>query len=234
MISYIKKTKSLLRLNHNLKEMGISLLHTEQDERERIAHIFHGEMQQNLIACRLLLSQMNSIDEQDERKLELIKTAIENSINQNQRLIIDLSPMICFNSIEDCVTWLVKDFQDKYSLRIDLIMSPTLHSEVRGIYMIFEILKELMFNAVKHSLDNQIMLEINKIDEQIHIQSKNLVQDQPKREETYRRSFGIKKMNMFLKPLNGDLQTNINQEGYFFLKLSFNLKKTQSKSIQNI
>jgi CheY-like chemotaxis protein/anti-sigma regulatory factor (Ser/Thr protein kinase) len=96
---------------------------------------------------------------------------LNESIRSSRSLTIDLSPPILFDAgLQPALEWLARQMRDKYGLgvAVDLKGVPAPLGEDTQI-LVFQAVRELLFNVVKHAGVEQARLHLNADDNQIRV-----------------------------------------------------------------
>lgn len=190
------------------------LTESEQEERRRISHILHDELQQMLFAIQM--NMKFSYSDVDSGKQEKLANSIKESldmidaaIDKTRELTSDLNPFVLKSDhLTDMMEWIVGRFDEMHGLKTELkIKGDILIRDEKTRALILQIMRELLFNIVKHagtdraliraeeSADDDLMVEI--IDEgcgfDVDTQIKNI------------HGFGLFSIRERLNLLGGDL-----------------------------
>ncbi len=147
-----------------LREVAAMLTKTEQKERRRLAQILHDHLQQMLVASKI---SMNRLQEQVKEKFLKEKVAnvermLEESIEASRKLTAELSPPVLRDvGLLPALEWLARWMKEKHELEVKIkaegdILNP---SEDRKIFL-FQAVRELLFNVVKHSGTHQAFIHM--------------------------------------------------------------------------
>nr|WP_320192036.1 MASE3 domain-containing protein [uncultured Desulfobacter sp.] len=151
-----------------LRALAGKLTMAEQAERRRVAKVLHDGIQQYMAAAKLHLSGL-------ERKIEdpqlsgmarKIEETIGTCIQMARSLSADLSPPALYRGgLISGLRWLAGRMQERHGFQV------TVKSEMENIalaedimLLVFESVRELLFNSVKHSgtFEAQVKLEKNE------------------------------------------------------------------------
>ncbi|MBN2318355.1 MAG: response regulator [Acidobacteria bacterium] len=135
-----------------LQKLTLELTLAEQRERQRLAMVLHDGLQQILVGAKIQLGfvkKSRDIHQAVEQVTELIDDAIETS----RSLSAELSPPILLQGdLILALEWLVRWKQNKYGLNTRLIVRKKVKSPADEItLLLFQSLRELLFNVVKHA-----------------------------------------------------------------------------------
>ncbi len=140
-----------------VRSLASALSLAEQRERERISQILHDDLQQLLHALHIQLMLLQTEPEHVEvpglpQKLHELDKLIENALEVTRALTVELSPPILEGEgLNEAFHWLASHMKEIYGLQVslDLQGSPELPSkDLREL--IFQMVRELLFNVVKH------------------------------------------------------------------------------------
>lgn len=150
-----RKNAELRQRAEQLSRLSVELTTAEQRERKRLSKILHDGLQQHLAAAKLQLGGMaEQIGIPDIRTAVFeIEETLAESIRMARSLSADLSPPILHaGGISAGLEWLVRWMADMHDFTVDLDVrtdAPNLNEDVK--ILVFEAVRELLFNAVKHS-----------------------------------------------------------------------------------
>lgn len=162
----------LRRRGEQLRMLASQLTLTEQRERRRFATVLHDDLQQLLVAARFHLTHLNRA-----RKSELHRIAseaaelIDRAMTCSRSLTAELSPpSLHHGELADELEWLVVWMQRKYDLTVKLKVDTNAVS-LKGdlAVLLFQSVRELLFNAVKHAKVREAWVGVEKGAEYIHV-----------------------------------------------------------------
>jgi PAS domain S-box-containing protein len=144
---------------NRLLALAESLTNAEQRERDNLSELLHGDVQPILVAARLAL---NGISEHTskEKALFLRNSAnehISHSLDAIRNLSRKLSPPLIrnqglFPALQSLFVWL----NENLSLKVEFVCTADIEPDALSLrYLIFNSVKELLMNVVKHSATNQ-------------------------------------------------------------------------------
>lgn len=135
-----------------LQKLTLELTLAEQRERQRLAMVLHDGLQQILVGAKIQLAfieRSQDLHQAVDQVSELIHDAIETS----RSLTAELSPPILLQGdlILAC-EWLVRWMHRKYGLVVRLMTGKKIKPLAEEIkLLLFQSLRELLFNIVKHA-----------------------------------------------------------------------------------
>lgn len=151
-----------------VRELAIERAKIEQAERDRIAEILHDELQQNLFAARmnlhLVLHQMDVEypDQMLTEKCSGVLDLIDDTLTKTRLLSRDLlSLAIESESLLEMLDWLIQPIAEMHHLLVDVqaVEDFLIHNEETRM-MLMRIIRELLFNTIKHADTNRATIEL--------------------------------------------------------------------------
>jgi signal transduction histidine kinase len=139
---------------NQLRALAGELTMAEHRQRQHLSRILHDGLQQHLAIAKLRLNNLAAQMEPAERKqgIDQIEDLIGESIQISRSLSAELSPPILHKAgLTAGLEWLAAWMPDKHGLSVDLVIDrpPELSEDVK--ILVFESIRELLFNAVKHA-----------------------------------------------------------------------------------
>jgi two-component system, LuxR family, sensor kinase FixL len=131
------------------------LVQAETRERRRLAQILHDSLQQLLVGARynleLLRKQGTALDTQ--ATLQRIDSLLGECIRISRSLTAQLSPPILYEAgLASSLRWLGRWFQETHGLEVRVTADHELLTEPEDVRVtIFQGVRELLFNVVKHA-----------------------------------------------------------------------------------
>lgn len=157
-----------------LRKLASTLTMAEQGERRRISQILHDDLQQLLygIGVKMTFIRGHAEASRNQQLLEDIGEVekwLSQGVEITRNLTVDLSPPILKDEgLTDALQWLRSRMEDLYGL--DVIIEAdhafwTPEEDMR--VLLFQIVRELLFNIVKHAGASQATIKLK--DEGHHI-----------------------------------------------------------------
>ncbi|MBL8012670.1 MAG: response regulator [Candidatus Omnitrophica bacterium] len=197
-----------------LRLLADQLVGTEQAERKRIAALLHDHLQQILVACKLKISLAmqalnNRLYDKASADLETGKNFLEEAIGAAKSLTVELRPPVLYeDGLPAAFQWLAKKYYDQHNLKVLLSIGeipPNLLDSLK--IMLFESVRELLFNVVKHAKAASVELFMEYKNGVIIARVKDEGQgfDIGQLEKVSAKSFGLFSLRERLKLINGEL-----------------------------
>ncbi len=165
-----------VRTEQRNRMLASSLTKAEQAERHRISQVLHDDLQQRLFAVKSQLSFLSEANKKNDlqgfqKDLHQIEAALDESISISRNLSVDISPIILHGEgLVDAIAWLSSRMQEQYGLDIDLITDAVQTDYEEGLrVMLFQAIRELLFNVIKHAETLQAKVEFEQLDDHIRI-----------------------------------------------------------------
>ncbi len=142
-----------------LQEMSEALNEAEQRERQRVAALLHDHVQQLLVATRMTLVRAKKrIPEGTDIELLLqADNLIEQCIGATRSLTVQLCPPIVGEEgLRAGLFWLSGKMKEEYGLDIHISIDEQVDEKLRSMAVpLYQSIRELLFNVVKHASVNQ-------------------------------------------------------------------------------
>ena len=159
-----------------LRSLASKLLLAGERERREIAMELHDHIGQTLAASKIKLGALIPKSAVKFKKpLNEIRELIDQAIQYTRSLTFDLSPPVLYElGLEAAIEWLAEKIQKEHGLDIDVQShsSPgSVDHEIR--ILLFQIVRELLFNVVKHAKARRIRISVRGDSDQIRIRVKD-------------------------------------------------------------
>lgn len=137
---------------NQLRALATDLVQTEQRERQRLARILHDHLQQLLVAAKFSIGSL-ARNETVQNDCQHVTGILDQAIQASRSLTAELSPPILQEKgIAAGLEWLVRDMKEKHGLMVDLQADSTAAPLAQHMHtFLFEAVRELIFNIVKHA-----------------------------------------------------------------------------------
>ncbi|KAF0216927.1 MAG: PAS domain-containing sensor histidine [Geobacteraceae bacterium] len=162
-----KRAEAELRANQQqLASLAAELSLAEERERRRFASELHDQVGQTLAFTRIKLNSLAGTSPSDSfGPIMEIRDAVDQAIQEVRSLMFQISPPVLYEiGLESAIKWLCDWCREKYGFNVEFTddNSPKpLAVEVRGT--LFQAVRELLINSVKHAQTKNALISIKKI-----------------------------------------------------------------------
>jgi PAS domain S-box-containing protein len=164
-----KRTAAEAQLRH----LSIEFTLTEQRERQRIAQVLHDNLQQLLVAAQFRTSLVGRNPDlatlQDHT--EKLRGLLQQAITASRSLTAELTPPpLQTEGLVPALEWLAQWMQDTHGLTVNLQVKAGNQPETEALkVLLFQAVRELLFNVVKHSGMREAAVAVTRTDELTHV-----------------------------------------------------------------
>lgn len=159
-----------------IRSLATALTKAEQEERHRISQILHDDLQQRLFAIKAQLSMLtydrkNDVPPDVLSALEQVQSELSNTVSLTRRLSIDLSPVVLHGEgLADAILWLANQMEEQFGLQVELTSKEKIyHLEEHMRVLLFRVVRELLFNIVKHAHILKARVSLDQVDGRVRI-----------------------------------------------------------------
>ena len=161
-----------MQSREKIRTLASKLSLAEQEERHRISQVLHDDLQQRLFAIKAQLSFLHDFFDKDHTsaraysELDQIQHSLSEAIAITRNLSIDLNPVVLQGEgLAEALTWLAFRMKEQYDLHIDVKVSETFSHLEKHIHMLlFQSIRELLFNVVKHAGVSEAVVTLERAD----------------------------------------------------------------------
>tara|TARA_R110002111_G_scaffold227346_2_gene288933 strand:+ start:62482 stop:63966 length:1485 start_codon:yes stop_codon:yes gene_type:complete len=158
------------RAEKRQKELTRAIAVAGQQERRQLADILHDHLQQVLVGVRIHLeiarddAPEGSVKQTLARADELLNQGIEIT----RSLTAELNPIVLHEEgLLTALEWLSYKMKERYKLTITLDLDPRANPQTELIKVVlYECIRELLFNVVKHSQTTQAHVQMSLLSDQ--------------------------------------------------------------------
>ncbi len=162
-----ERTSELREAHDRVRSLASDLVKAEQRERHRMAYVLHDDLQQRLYAIQMRTSFLRRAAESNEPEqlmehLSSVEEWLESTVEQARNLAVDLSPPILKNEgLTEAVGWLATQMKERHGLDVHVKAEGSFYMEDEGMRaLLFQIVRELLFNVVKHADIDRATVEL--------------------------------------------------------------------------
>jgi PAS domain S-box-containing protein len=147
--------EALERRAAQLQALASELTTAEQRERRRLAQVLHDHLQQLLYAARLNVGTLRRRAEENDlqRAVQQIDQLLDQAIAESRSLTTELSPPVLYDGgLAAALEWLARQMEEKHGLCVQVSADATAQPATEEMsVLLFEAVRELLFNVVKHA-----------------------------------------------------------------------------------
>jgi len=157
------------RLRHLASELSLA----EERERRRIATNLHDRIGQTLSICKLKLESLQEAKPLNRHSelIDEVRELVDQTIKNTRLLTFELSPPALYMlGLEAALEGLANQIQDQHGILCDFEdygESAHLDDDVRAV--LFQAVRELLFNVVKHAQADSVKVSAWKCDGEVRI-----------------------------------------------------------------
>jgi PAS domain S-box-containing protein len=166
-----ERTLELAQRAAQLRALTGELTLAEQRERSRLANILHDHLQQMLVAAKFRLTVLGrGVDDVVKQAINEVEELIDESIVASRSLTAELSPPILHEAgLKEGLQWLARRMADTQGLFVDLELNESgpLPDDLK--ILLFQSVRELLFNVVKHANTRSAAINLRRLDESLQV-----------------------------------------------------------------
>lgn len=159
--------------NVQLRRLASQLVLAEQRAREDAAKTIHDDLQQLIFGAMLKLDRLakRAAGQGHDDLIARTRADLEESVRAARALSVDLfAPVLHDGGLPAALSWLASRIQEKYGVRVCASVDPQANPEARDVRtLLFESVRELLFNAVKHAHAERVDIELTLDAADVHI-----------------------------------------------------------------
>lgn len=156
------------RMEEQVRQLASQLTLAENAERARIALILHDDLQQQLysIQIQLALLRDRATDVQFLGEAAAMEDGVKLALLTARRLAVDLSPPVLDGEgLTEAIGWLAGQMKEQYGLEVTVDAKESfLVRDLDRRVLLFQTVRELLFNAVKHARVSEANVSLRRID----------------------------------------------------------------------
>ena len=166
-----------MQAEEKIRALASQLTMAEHQERQRISQVLHDDLQQRLFAIKTQLSFLTSDTENNRispamyEDLRQVQRWLSDAIGITRSLSIDLSPVVLQGEgLYEAILWLSSQMKNQHGLQVQLDAKDNLNildNQMR--LMLFQTIRELLFNIVKHADTSQATITLEQVNERARI-----------------------------------------------------------------
>jgi signal transduction histidine kinase len=202
--------------NKKIRALASELTLAEQRERRRISQILHDDLQQTIYGIQvrkhlIAMSLPPDLQSQLQEQMDALDALINQAIDVTRSLTVQLSPPVLRGrELNATFEWLAAQMGEVHQLLVDLDIRDNYQVPSEDLHvLIFQLVRELLFNVVKHAGVRQARLETYEQDNRlfIRIQDRGVGFDPTLPLKQWGKGgFGLHSIHERLNLFGGDLQ----------------------------
>jgi len=153
--------------------LATELTEAEQRERRRLAQVLHDHLQQLLVAARMHLATIrcNSSQVSSQNAVAQVDDLLSQSIEASRSLTVELCPPVLHDAgLPAALEWLAQWKREKHCLMVEVEVDKEANPASESTRtLVFQVVRELLFNVVKHSGDNWAKVTMGKQNGVLHV-----------------------------------------------------------------
>jgi signal transduction histidine kinase len=200
--------------NRDIRALASALTLAEQAERRRIAELLHDHVQQLLLGARLHLRMLETADGAERVDLlDEVNRILQDALRATRELAVDLTPpALEAEELEEALRWLADHMGRLYRFGVQIEAEAPGRIASRDVrVLLLQLVRELVFNAVKHAGVDRASIRLTEADGEVVIVVEDLGRGfdvsatvGPGRRQ--RRGFGLYSVRERLELLGGRLE----------------------------
>lgn len=164
-----ERTSELQRRADQLARLTSELTLTERRERERLAKILHDHLQQLLASGKLGLEFIARSNDEKRRSewIDHARTCVDEAIEASRSLSVELCPPVLQEGgLAAGCEWLARRMKERHGLTVNVSVDSNADPDREDVRtLVFESIRELLFNTTKHARVKEASLELAVHDE---------------------------------------------------------------------
>jgi PAS domain S-box-containing protein len=164
--------RQLEKQSVQLRALASELTLAEQRERRRVAEVLHGDLQQLLVGAKLILSSLAQAAEPAVREAgREVTDLLLRALRCSRSLTEELSPPILHRGgLVPALEWLARWMEETHRLRVSLRAEAVVGTDsLDTTILLFQSIRELLFNAAKHAQVHSASVEITQGDDEVRV-----------------------------------------------------------------
>ncbi len=207
-----------------VRRLAADLVIAVQRERHRISHILHDDLQQRIYAIQMQLTflhhELGKVHETAHSEISEIEKQLSDVLEITRNLSIDLSPPILQDEgLTQAISWLAGQMRQRYGLSIEVQADgPFIVPDEELQVLLFNCVRELLFNVVKHAGASRAMVVLQWLDDGLQIEVRDdgkgfpgkleekQIAGEMSEEENFQLSFGLPTLRHQISLFNGQME----------------------------
>ena len=156
--------QALEKTRKKLSRLSSELMLAEKRERKRLGAVLHDEVQQLLVGAKIHLENMENAP--DPEGIKKVLGFIIESLKMTRTLTGEMVPRILYErGLASGLEWLCENIRKTNQLHVDSYLDEAVAVEGEDLkVLLFESVRELLFNVSKHARTSSARLQMSKAD----------------------------------------------------------------------
>ncbi|HOD81805.1 MAG: Oxygen sensor histidine kinase NreB [Planctomycetes bacterium ADurb.Bin126] len=163
-----ERTAVAERRARQLRALASQLTLAEQRERRRLARLLHDHLQQLLVGARFHIAALRRRCDGDDldQAFQQVEDLLAQSIQGSRSLTMELSPPVLYDEgLGPALHWLAHWMFETHHLEVHAAIDPSATVEAEDMrVLLFQAVRELLFNVVKHAQVRDARLSMQRVD----------------------------------------------------------------------
>jgi PAS domain S-box-containing protein len=157
------------RVAEQLRAMTVELVQAEERERRRLAQILHDNLQQLLVAAKILFATLSieAVRADDRPTMDKIKDHLNKALDASRSLTAELSPPILEGGLPASLRWLAQWVKARLGLEVELQINDRVEASPGARLLLFQAARELLSNVAEHAGVRQAELALEEAGDEL-------------------------------------------------------------------
>lgn len=154
-----------------VKGLAVKLSGAEQDERQRLAHILHDDLQQQLFGVSIALSLLARAESPEDREglVERAQQGLAHATKLTRSLSTELSPAVLdTHRLGEVLRWLAVQKRELYGIEVEVEGDADVEEPLHRA-LLYHLVREVLFNVAKHAGTNRARVVIKEAAGQVAV-----------------------------------------------------------------
>ncbi|WP_306600888.1 PocR ligand-binding domain-containing protein [Geothrix sp. 21YS21S-2] len=162
-----ERTGESEQLASELRALVAELAGTEQRERKHLADILHDHLQQFLVAARLQLTLVPGEKKAGlPARVQVVDSILQEALAASRSLAVELCPPVLSQAgLVPALVWLAQRTEESSLFRVHVRAGSPIEPRSETVrFLLFQSVRELLLNAVKHSGGKEAWLTLDRLE----------------------------------------------------------------------
>ncbi len=150
-----ERTAEAEKYARQLQALTGRLVLVEEEERQRITDVLHEDVQQTLVAARMMLgAALGSVrGAAAQGALNSVDSMLTRSIQLTRSLVQEIAvPSVREGEVPAAIRWLAQQVQEKFGMKVKVTADEDVSAVSINMYLcLYRAVQELLFNVAKHA-----------------------------------------------------------------------------------